>query len=115
MDRREFLARAGLVATWAAIPVLLTDCGGKKTTAPENGGNGDLSGQVSTNAGHSHSCVITHAQIVAQNAVVLTLTGAGHTHTVSLTADEVMAIGDGTQVTKDSTTDNAHNHTVTFN
>jgi hypothetical protein len=116
MDRREFLAKAGMVATWAAIAVTVTDCGGKKTTEPPgNGGNGDIQGQVSVASGHSHSVVITHAEIVDGHAVVLTLTGSGHTHTVSLTADEVMSIGGGGRVSKQSTTDSQHSHTVTFN
>lgn len=115
MDRREFLARAGLLATWAAIPVVLSGCGGNSKSPTNTGGDGDVSGNVSTVAGHSHSVTITKAQIDAANAVTLTLTGGGHTHTVSLTAEQVMTIGEGGRVQRESSSDQAHTHTVTFN
>ena len=49
------------------------------------------------------------------DAVTLTLTGSGHTHTVSLTADQVGQIADGQQVSVTSSTSGSHEHTVTFN
>jgi hypothetical protein len=116
MDRRAFLARAGLLATWAAIPVTLTGCGDDDDGNPMDGGSGDVSGSVSNTGGHTHSVTITKAQIDAANSVVLTLTtSAGHTHTVSLTAEQVGTIGEGGQVQRESSSDQAHTHTVTFN
>lgn len=114
MDRREFLAKAGLLAPWAAIPVVLTACSNDKTS-PTTPATGDVAGDVSVSGGHSHSVVITKAQIDAGNSVTLTLTGAGHTHTVSLTAEEVMNVGDAQRVSKPSSTNSGHSHTVTFN
>lgn len=112
MDRRTFLKYAGAVATWAGISVVVHACsGGGDPAAP--GGQGDVAGSISAN--HGHSVVITAAQITAAGAVVLTLTGAAHTHTVSLTAPQVGDIGAGTQVSVTSTNDNAHTHQVTFN
>lgn len=116
MDRREFLRKAGLVATWAAIPIVVTGCGDDDggPTGTDNG-DGNVPGSVSNSGGHSHSVAITRAQIDAGDSVTLTLTGSGHTHTVSLTANEVMNIGDGERVSKESSNDRSHSHTVTFN
>lgn len=119
MDRREFLAKAGIAATWAGIAVRVSACGddGDGGTGPD--GNGGVTGSVSSSAGHSHSgATITDAELMAGNAVTLTLTGAGHTHVVNLTAQQVMLIADGTQVSEtsvDNTGGVPHEHTVTFN
>lgn len=120
MDRREFLARAGVAATWAGIAIRVSACGDESDTgtAPGGGGGGagGVTGVVSVVSGHSHSgSTVTDAQLMAGNAVMLTLTGAGHTHIVSLTAGEVMDIAAGAQVVTTSTNDSGHAHTVTFN
>jgi hypothetical protein len=114
MDRRTFLARAGLVATWAGIPITIS-CG-SDDSGTNPGGNGDIVGNVAPASGHTHSgAVVTAAEVTAGNAVTLTLTGAGHTHQVNLTAQQVMDIGGGTNVVTQSTTDSGHFHVVTFN
>ena len=117
MDRRTFLARAGLVATWAGIPITISSCGGDDGgTGPGGGGNGDINGTVEPASGHSHSgAVVTAAEVTAGNAVTLTLTGAGHTHLVNLSAQQVTDIGAGTAVSTNSTTDSGHFHVVDFN
>jgi hypothetical protein len=115
MDRREFLERAGLVATWAAVSVRIVGCGSDESN-PMNGGNGSVSGDVSFDSGHTHSVSITGAQIQAGNAVTLTLSSSsGHIHQVSLTADEVMSIGTGGTVVEQSTSNSGHTHIVQFN
>lgn len=116
MDRRTFLARAGIVATWASIPITISDCGKDSGTNPGNN-SGDKTGRVETVQGHTHSgAVVTKAELQAGNAVALTLTGSGHTHQVSLTAQEVMDIGAGTAVTQISDPDaTGHQHHVSFN
>src|SRR5262245_24744168 len=101
MDRRTFLARAGLVATWAGIPITISSCGGDdSSTNPGGGGNGDVTGTVAPASGHTHSgAVVTAAEITAANAVTLTLsTTAGHNHMVSLSAPQVTDVGAGTTV-----------------
>lgn len=117
MDRREFLARAGHLAFWATVPVVLSACGEdkKEPTDPGGGNNGgDVTGAISAN--HGHTVKITRAQINAAAGVTLTLTeGAGHTHTVSLDASQVASIGTGGRVSKTSTNDDGHTHGVTFN
>ncbi|MFN8177438.1 MAG: hypothetical protein U0167_05900 [bacterium] len=117
MDRRTFLARAGIVATWASIPITVSDCGKDNTMGPGSGGNGDAVGRVEIVQGHTHDgAVVTKVELQAGQAVVLHLTGSGHEHVVGLTAQEVMDIGAGTAVTQISEADaTGHQHHVSFN
>jgi len=112
MDRREFLAKAGLLATWSLVAVSCSD-----DDSPSGPGNtSGETGVVSVASGHSHSgATITDVQLQAGNAVTLTLTGSGHTHTADLTGAQVEEVADGLQVIVTSSTDNSHAHTVTFN
>ena len=74
---------------------------------------GDVTGSVSAN--HGHTANITGASLAAGNALSLDITGsASHPHTVQLSTDELNQISNGQTVSKDSTTNSAHNHTVTF-
>ena len=119
MNRREFLAKAGVAATWAGIAISVSGCG-DDDDSPSNPmnppGTPDVNGSVANSSGHSHiGATVTGAQLDAGNAVTLDLSGSGHTHTVQLTANEVMDIAAGTQVVKASSTDSGHDHTVTFN
>jgi hypothetical protein len=117
MDRRTFLANVGLAATWAAIGIKITACSDDDEyggTAP--GPTCAETGAVSVVSAHDHTgACLTEAQLIAGSAVVLTLTGNGHTHSASLTAQEVQLIAGGTQVQVQSSNVNAHQHTVTFN
>jgi VCBS repeat-containing protein len=72
-------------------------------------------GTISEN--HGHLITITEAQITAGGALMsLDIRGsATHPHTISLTADQVVSIGQNQRVSVVSTTDDGHNHTVTFN
>lgn len=117
MDRREFLAKAGVVATWAAVAVRVSGCGDDENGNPmDDGGDGNVTGSVASSSGHSHAVSISAAQIDAASAVTLTLSSsAGHDHLVALSADQVMDIGAGAQVTAVSTNDSGHTHVVTFN
>jgi cobalamin biosynthesis protein CbiG len=72
-------------------------------------------GTISANHGHS-GAVITAAQLASPTGVSLDIRGsADHPHTVILTAADVTAIAGGQRVSKESSTDSAHSHTVTFN
>jgi hypothetical protein len=67
-------------------------------------------------ANHGHVATVTGAQITAGGSVLLDIRGsADHPHTLSLTAAEVAQIGAGARVSKASSTDASHDHTVTFN
>jgi len=125
LGRREFTV-ASVLAVLSGVTITISSCGGgssspstpstptptpNPTPAP---GGGDKVGSISAN--HGHSAVITGAQLAAGNAItVLLTTGQGHTHTVSLSAQQVMQIAADTRVSQESTNDGGHSHTVTFN
>lgn len=116
MDRREFLAKAGLVATWAAITVKISGCSDDESN-PGGPDNGDVQGDVASSAGHTHSVTITEAQIQAGAGVTLTLSSSsGHIHHVTLTSDQVVDIGGGIAIVDVTDPDSTgHTHVVSFN
>ncbi len=126
LDRRQFTLAAALAAL-SGVAITISACGGSGySTSPSGTGTGsggtgtggsgssDKVGQISNN--HGHSAIITGAQLTAGNAVDLDITGtATHTHHLQLSGGEVVSIAGGAKVSKDSTTDAGHSHTVTFN
>jgi hypothetical protein len=122
LDRRQFTLATALAAL-SGVAITISACGGG-SSAPTNptgstGGTGstgatDKVGQISNN--HGHSAVITAAQLTAGGALQLNIQGAAtHAHTVSLSAAEIGSIAANNRVAKDSSTDQGHSHTVTFN
>lgn len=103
--RREFLGAAA-AALFAGITVTLIGCGDEATGPKAE--PGDMVGQIDKN--HGHSAIIKKAVLEAGGALDLDIKGsAGHTHTVSLSADEMTTLKNGGMVTKtSSTTDHAH-------
>ena len=84
------------------------------TPAPTPTPLADKLGSISAN--HGHVARIKGAELMAGGAVSLDIQGsADHPHTVSLSSAEIVAIAANTQVSKVSSTDSSHNHTVTFN
>ena len=115
LTRREFTVESAL-AMLAGVTITITGCGDDDNPTTNPTPATDKTGTVSTDVGHSHTAVITAAQLTAGNAITLTLTGqTTHIHTVALSQAELTQISGGTRVQKTSTTDNAHMHTVTFN
>ncbi len=121
MLRRDFTVRSAL-AVLGGVAITITGCSdtdGPTSPAPTPpspppAARGDVSGVVSAN--HGHTAVVTGAQLTAANTLVLDITGtANHPHRVELSASELSGIASGQRVSKLSTTDFAHNHTVTFN
>jgi hypothetical protein len=117
LDRRAFTVESAL-AILSGVLITITGCDDNNDknnpSTPSPVVSGDVSGVVSNN--HGHVATITRAQLTTGNALNLDIQGtASHTHTVQLTAAEIMQIGGGQRVAKDSTTDSGHNHTVTFN
>ena len=121
LDRREF-TRQSLLAMLSGVVITISGCGGGSSgggsgnpTTPTN--PGDERADISAN--HGHSAVITAAELTAGNQLTVTLRGTSgvsdHIHTVALSAAEVVSIRDGARVSKASTTEEAHSHTVTFN
>jgi hypothetical protein len=120
LDRREF-TRLSLLSMLSGVAITITGCGGGSggsgSPSAPSGGNGDKSGFISAN--HGHSVTITSAQLTAGGQLRLTLRGSTgvseHSHTVDLSAAEVVSIRDGARVSKLSSNQDLHEHNVTFN
>lgn len=117
MHRREFTTKS-VMALLGGVVITITRCGdsssSRSPTSPSPPGPGDVSGVISAN--HGHVATVTRAVITAGNAFVLDIRGdADHSHQVELSASEIDQIGSGQRVGKTSSTELAHNHTVTFN
>jgi hypothetical protein len=113
MNRRVFLKHAGAISTWLGVAVVLQACSDDDNPAAPVAGSGDVAGIISAN--HGHAVVITSAQLDAGNTVTLGLSGGGHAHSVTLSAQQVSNIANGLQVQAASTIGSGHSHGVTFN
>jgi len=114
LGRREFTLAAAM-AILSGVAITVSGCGGGSSSpaAPSPSG-GDKTGSISAN--HGHSAVITAAQLAAAGGITLSIAGsAGHNHTVTLAASEISAIAGSQRVSKESSSDSGHSHTVTFN
>lgn len=120
LGRREFTLQSALAILGAAT-ITVVGCGssggGGTTPTSPTPGTGTGSGRSGTvTANHGHSAEISSAQLTAANAISLDIRGsANHPHTVELTATEVGQIGQGQRVSKESSNNDAHTHTVIFN
>ena len=120
LDRREFTVASAL-AMLSGVAITVTGCGGSGDTGtspttppPAPAPSNDAVGTVSSN--HGHAAVITAAQLGEGGDLALDITGtSSHPHTVMLSADEVAQVAAGTRVSKESSVDASHSHTVTFN
>jgi hypothetical protein len=67
-------------------------------------------------ANHGHTATVTGAQITAGTDIAaLDIRGmADHPHTISITAADFQTLKNRQPISKTSTTDNFHSHTVTF-
>ena len=114
LNRREFTLVAAMAAL-SGVAITISACsggGGASPSAPS--ATGDRAGVIGDN--HSHSAVITSGQLSAGGALNLNIRGASdHPHTVTLTAAEMTTIAGNSRVSKQSTTDDGHSHSVTFN
>ena len=113
IGRRDFTLQAAL-ALLAGVVITIDGCGGSSSNpmAPATVVN-DVHGTISAN--HGHVATITGAQITAANAVSLDIQGtATHAHTVEITQADLRSLQSRQAVTKDSTNNSSHQHTVTF-
>ncbi len=120
--KRRAISVGAALALLGFPTITLTGCGGGSSpTNPNPTPNptptpspGDVQGAISAN--HGHNVVITAAQLQAGGAVTLVLSVASnHSHSVDLSSAEVVQIRGGGRVSKTSTSEQAHTHTVTFN
>jgi hypothetical protein len=117
LSRRDFNGKA-LLALLAGVAVTVSGCGGGSNSptaaTPMPAGNGDKVGSISAN--HGHTAVITSVQLSSGGAITLHIQGsATHDHTVDFSADDIRAIASGTRTSRNSSTQEDHDHTVTFN
>ena len=116
LTRREFTVE-WVLAVLAGATITITGCGGDDNNSPGTNPSpqaGDKEGVVSAN--HGHRAIVTAATLASPTSVTLDMRfQATHNHTLTLTAAEVTSIAANGRVQKDSSTDDGHNHTVTFN
>jgi len=123
MDRRQFTSLAAALAALSGVAITI-GCGSDSSPTSGNGGGSggtggtggsvDKMGTISNN--HGHVATITAAQLSAGGGVRLDITGSSdHPHTVELSAGEISSVAAGQRVSKESSSEAAHNHTVTFN
>lgn len=115
IGRREFTLQAVLaLLSGATITVAGCSDSGSNPSAPSGSDTDGISGTISLN--HGHRAFISSAQLQAGNAITLDIRGsATHPHSVTLSGDEIMTIAGGGRVASESSLEDAHTHTVTFN
>jgi hypothetical protein len=129
VSRREFSV-AAVLAALSGVAITVSSCGGGGSPTGGSGGTGASGGDgyggdggtssgaktgvVSSN--HGHRAVIVAAQLSAAAEIALDIRGdSDHPHAVMLTAAEVGSIAASQRVSKESSSDAGHSHTVTFN
>jgi hypothetical protein len=119
LDRREFTLAAVLAMLSGVTITISgcgssspsTPSTPSPTPTPQSS---DKTGTISAN--HGHIATITGAQLTAGGDLTVELTtGNGHTHSVGLTGAEVVQIRGNQRVSKESSSTAGHSHTVTFN
>lgn len=112
LTRREFTLQSAL-AILSGVVITVSGCGSDSTPTTPTPTATDVTGAIGTN--HGHVAVITAAQQTAANAFTLNIQGtAAHQHTVELSQAELRSLVARQAVSKVSSTDNGHSHTVTF-
>ena len=116
LTRREFTLE-WVLAVLAGATITIAGCGGDDNDNPGTNPTpqpGDKVGVISAN--HGHTAIVTAATLASPTSVTINMRAqATHNHTLTLTATEVTSIAANTRVEKISSTDDGHNHTVTFN
>ena len=122
LERRDFTMQLILAVLSSATIVVSEACGSSGADPSPvgggngggGGGNGSVAGTISGN--HGHVATISAAQLTAANAVALDITGtATHSHSVDLSAQDILDVAGRKSVAKLSSTGSGHDHTVTFN
>ena len=117
LTRREFTLDTAL-ALLAGCAITISDGCGSSTSPTPVTPPADVTGVISAN--HSHSAVITGAQITAGSAFTINVQGtAVHSHTVAITQADLTSLNNRRSVARESSTDFSntygnHSHTVTF-
>jgi hypothetical protein len=119
--RRTFIGAAA-AALLAGAVIQITGCSSDdKGTGNPNPGDGSKAGAVLENHASPHKAVITKAQLDAGGGLTLDIQGlSGHSHSITLNADQVATIKAGEHAMTSSTTytppgGTGHGHVVMFN
>jgi len=119
VSRREFTLQSALALLSTCI-ITIEGCGssysnpGNPTPTPTpTPTTGDIAGSISAN--HGHVATITSAQLTAGSAISLNIQGtATHAHTVEVSQADLQTLKNRQPVSRDSTNNSGHMHTVTF-
>lgn len=115
LSRREFSLQAAL-ALLSTCMITVEGCGSgykNPNTPTPNPASSDVNGAISGN--HGHAATITAAHITDGNAYSLDIRGeANHPHTVDVSQADLSSLKNRQAVSKTSTNNNGHSHTVTF-
>jgi hypothetical protein len=126
MDRRGFLIHTARASVLLILPAgwATEGCGGDSSPASATGAAGGPGGAATglrftsdTMAGHTHDFTIAMADFAEPPPAGLsgeTTVTLAHTHTVSLTADELSQIEAGRAVSQQTTIVDGHQHTFKF-
>jgi hypothetical protein len=111
--RREFTAEALLALLMGCVITVSQACDDDNPTSPTPNST-DINGAISDN--HGHTATVTSAQITTgADIAALDIHGsADHPHTISISAADFQTLRNRQPISKTSTTDNFHSHTVTF-
>ncbi len=113
MTRKEFF-RASLAVAGGALGLSAgAGCGGGG--GEESGGNCVDNGTSSTiSANHGHTLTVSAADVAAGETKTYDIAGgAGHSHTVTISADRFASLAGGRTINVTSDNSNAHTHGVT--
>jgi hypothetical protein len=112
IDRREFTLQTAMAILSGCTITVAEACGSSQPNQPTPV-TSDVTGNISAN--HGHTAVVTGAQITSGSAISLNIQGtATHPHTVEISQSDLQSLKNRQTVTRDSTNNNGHMHTVTF-
>lgn len=112
LSRRAFTVES-VLAVLATATITITGCDGGTDLGPSPPA-GAREGVVSNN--HGHRAIVEAAQLNSNNTVTIDMRfRATHNHTLALSPLELASIAENGHVVKISSSDQGHNHTVTFN
>ena len=119
LDRREFTV-AAVLAALSGVTITISGCGGGGSSPtnpnPVPSTNPGDKAASSITGNHGHTAVVEAARLTSGTTVALDIRGtADHPHSLELSAAQVQQIAANQRVSKESTVDQSHSHTVTFN
>jgi hypothetical protein len=112
LTRREFTLDAALAILAGCVITVSEGCGSDSPTTP-TAPPADIAGVISAN--HGHAATITGANITAGTGFSINMQStATHPHTLAVSQADLTNLKNRQAVNITSSTDNGHQHTVTF-